>query len=263
MRKLLTQTRHSEDNIHSGPKNPALRMMKGFTLAEVLITLGIIGVVAALTLPPLIAKHQDKVKITKLKKSYSVIYQAVQRAMDEHGSPDNWELTAVASPAGAQNILDKLTPYMNLQKNCGTGQGCLPDVTYKYLSGDVWSSGDKAPAYAKIILSDGTPVLFLVQSPDCTQNRGNTTALQNICAHVFIDVNGFAPPAQFGRDLFEFYLTKEGFIPAGLQDETGNMFSTCSLSGSGLGCTAWVIFNENMDYLHCGGLSWTGKTKCD
>lgn len=31
---------------------------------------------------------------------------------------------------------------------------------------------------------------------------------------------------------------------------------------TGGGCTAWVIFNENMDYLHCDDLSWNGKTKC-
>ena len=53
---------------------------RGFTLAEVLITLGIIGVVAALTLPALIQKNNNKVVETRLMKFYSAINQAVKMA---------------------------------------------------------------------------------------------------------------------------------------------------------------------------------------
>lgn len=52
-----------------------------FTLAEVLITLGIIGVVAALTLPSLIQKYQEQVLENQLKKMYSTISQGIQKAM--------------------------------------------------------------------------------------------------------------------------------------------------------------------------------------
>ena len=51
-----------------------------FTLAEVLITLGIIGVVAALTLPSVIERHQKLETVTKLKKAYSTLSQAIERA---------------------------------------------------------------------------------------------------------------------------------------------------------------------------------------
>ena len=53
-------------------------MKKAFTIAEVLITLGIIGVVAALTLPMLISKYQLKVFETAFKKQYSVIQNAIE-----------------------------------------------------------------------------------------------------------------------------------------------------------------------------------------
>ena len=56
-----------------------------FTLAEVLITLGIIGVVAALTLPSLIQKYQDQVLENQLKKTYSTISQGIQKAMADDG----------------------------------------------------------------------------------------------------------------------------------------------------------------------------------
>ena len=61
-----------------------------FTLAEVLITLGVIGVVAGMTLPNLIHKAQDRAAISQLKKAYSVLNQAFRRAVDEYGPVDSW-----------------------------------------------------------------------------------------------------------------------------------------------------------------------------
>lgn len=55
----------------------------GFTLAEVLITLGIIGVVAALTIPALISNYRSKVAVTQLKKMYSVMSQALLYTVQE------------------------------------------------------------------------------------------------------------------------------------------------------------------------------------
>lgn len=63
---------------------------RGFTLAEVLITISIIGIVAALTIPGLVAKYQKQVTMTKVYKFYSMINQAVRIATIEHGEPDVW-----------------------------------------------------------------------------------------------------------------------------------------------------------------------------
>ena len=62
----------------------------GFTLAEVLITLGIIGVVSALTIPSLIAGCQEKVTITKLKKMYQMVKEAEIASSIDNGSPSDW-----------------------------------------------------------------------------------------------------------------------------------------------------------------------------
>ena len=68
-------------------------------------------------------------------------------------------------------------------------------------------------------------------------------------------------------DIFSFSLTKGGFVPNG--SEIGGDFGFSgyckdkSLALSGLGCAAWVIYNENMDYLHCSDLACGVKTKCD
>ncbi len=69
---------------HNSLKRPA------FTLAEVLITLGIIGVVAAMTIPTLMANHRKKVVETKLEKIYSVMNQAINLTNAEYGDVTNW-----------------------------------------------------------------------------------------------------------------------------------------------------------------------------
>ena len=61
-----------------------------FTLAEMLITLGIIGVIAAMTLPGLLAEYSKLVVETKLKKFYSQINQAIQLAESEYGPKESW-----------------------------------------------------------------------------------------------------------------------------------------------------------------------------
>ncbi len=63
---------------------------KGFTLAEILITLGIIGIIAAMVLPGIIENTKERQTVVKLKKSYSVIQNAVQKTIAENGELDEW-----------------------------------------------------------------------------------------------------------------------------------------------------------------------------
>ena len=65
----------------------SLKRNAAFTLAEVLITLGIIGIVAAMTMPSLIANYKEKEIITKAKKTYSVVTQAFKLAQADAGMP--------------------------------------------------------------------------------------------------------------------------------------------------------------------------------
>lgn len=60
---------------------------KAFTLAEVLITLGIIGVVAALTMPSLMSNYRRKVAETQLKQTYSILLNAVTKGEQEVDAP--------------------------------------------------------------------------------------------------------------------------------------------------------------------------------
>lgn len=77
-------------------------MKKGFTLAEVLITLGIIGIVAALTIPVLIQNHKKQETATKVKAFYSIMSQAFYSATVEHGDFEHWDAWSFGDP-GSNN----------------------------------------------------------------------------------------------------------------------------------------------------------------
>ena len=236
-----------------------------FTLAEVLITLGIIGVVAAMTMPSLIASHKEKETVVKLKKVYSTISNAYLLAKEKYGTPDNWDLVGYDSGIGAENELNKFAEFLNVSKNCGTEPGCWPKVKYKYLDGSANPTDyDNSNTLAKLVMADGTTLLMNVRSEDCTQSRGTSKILQNVCGTLAVDINGAKPPNQVGKDYFSFSISKEGIVPHGTQDETMFTFEDNCLGkpANSWSCTAWVIINENMDYLHCNDLSWTGKPSC-
>ena len=64
----------------------------GFTLAEVLITLGVVGVVAAMTLPSLIKKYDEMVTVNRVKQTYSILSQAYLRAVQDNDDPKLWDI---------------------------------------------------------------------------------------------------------------------------------------------------------------------------
>lgn len=235
----------------------------GFTLAEVLITLGIIGVVAAMTIPTLMNNTNRKETITALKKSYSTLSQAYTFAVQENGTPDTWGLSTFKDEPGGINIINILAKYLKVTKNCTSGTGCFPNVTYKLLSGGDWINVDSDKTFSKAILSDGT--LLTVQTYGaCTQSEGTTPALSHACGSLRVDVNGNKKPNQMGLDLFSFYLTPYGIVPMGTQNE-GAFDTDCKNKAtmSGDACAAWVLYNDNMDYLNCSNLSWSGPLSCN
>lgn len=244
-------------------------MKRAFTLAEVLITLGVIGVVAAITIPTILQNSQTQQTISTLKKAYTTFSQAYAQAVKDNSTPDNWGLVAQSDPQGAENILNTLAPYLRVTKNCGRNAGCFPTQTYKLLSGSDDSFDgpfDSNTAYAKAQLADGS-IIAVDSLGDC-EDGDPAPMLQQECGEAYVDINGFKKPNQIGIDLFYFYITKTGITPAGSQLESSAEFPFdihCKdkSSADGWGCTAWVLYNENMDYLKCNNLSWSGPTKCN
>ena len=93
-----------------------------FTLAEVLITLGIVGVVAAMTLPALIEKHQKLVFVTEIKYAYTIIANAFLASKAENGDPTGWDWGSDFSNTNIERIVKTyLSPYLNKAEEGLTG----------------------------------------------------------------------------------------------------------------------------------------------
>ena len=253
-----------EWKVTSSPRNdlPAFTLAEGathvalldkcrknaFTLAEVLITLGIIGVVAAMTLPSLIQNKTEKDTVVRLKKSYSVIENAFRLAVNEHGEIQNWgwamSTDSNASTVSA-DILSKIIPYLKVSKKCLNQEGCfIKNNYYKFLSGE--NHMQYSPnEYGKsaTILADGTILILRTYSPD-----------RYALGYIYVDINGNKSPNTYGKDMFQFIITKNGLEPTGNVNGYIHTLNHCSLKGSDSsnsgGCTAWVLYKENMDYLH-------------
>ena len=210
----------------------------GFTLAEVLITLVIIGVIAALTIPTLIQNTQKQEFVTGLKKAYSTLSQVTQQIITEEGSPkgdDGWA-------KDIETIYHMYRKYLNNIKECGSGTGCFGQMkngVYKNLdNSDVtWSA--ESSSYRKLILADGTQVMFANASNNCT---GNWIGSADVCAHIFVDINGEKTPNKRGRDLFTFDLKENGLYPAGCNVDD------CIGNKQGTGCTCKVLREGAMNY---------------
>lgn len=224
-----------------------------FTLAEVLITLGIIGVVAAMTMPSLIQNYQEKATVTKLKKCYSLVSQAYVSILNDEGGSDTLQ-------AGDDlEMMEKFGKYLKYQKTCGRNKGCFPNVTYKSVTGNDYSKWeDDTTDRSRAILTDGTLIMF---NFNALKNNSD-----NFYAQIYVDINGFKGPNQLGRDFFYFYISPEKIVPGGAKVlETifpDQKFDENCIQQNGYACAAWVIYNENMDYLHCKNLSWDGKHSC-
>lgn len=222
--------------------------MVAFTLAEVLITLGIIGVVAAMTLPTLVHNKRSKELHTALLKNYSVLQTALQKASYEAGE------TYTCSNIGSLKLKDILVKQLNVSMDCGMNNGtsCInynsdKDETGAYIYNiEEYRTYSNNPLQTKFfddgqfILNDGTFVLL--------ENPGGNTVYHFIT----VDANGVKKkPNRWGHDLFTFQIACDGkLLPMGAQGTYYTNLSTyCSASSqdklNGIACTQKAITEKD------------------
>lgn len=178
-----------------------------FTLAEVLITLGIIGIVAAMTIPTIINNSNKMKYITALKKSYTTWNQALAKMAVDSGTPE--DITSLFTGT-TDSIGDNIASYFNVVQNCKSvvSAGCFTNKAILSYNGTGASWDLDGFAYYKFITADGAAYMFLPIS-NCTTNESSniTGDLTKICATFYVDVNGKKAPNTFGRDIFRFNLS--------------------------------------------------------
>lgn len=217
------------------------KRVNGFTLSEVLITLAVIGVVAAMTIPTVINKYQEQATVSKVKKIYSTMNQAFMLSVKDNGYANEWNVGNNRSATTAKQFTSYFKPYLKVAKDCGTGSGCLGyKEKIKLLNGNKHSVNyDTDNGYYKMILADGSYIVIrAVNTIYCT---GSGEGIANQCGVIYCDINGGKSPNTVGKDIFEFIVSINGVFPA--------IGDTCNTSSNGWGCSGYILKNNNMDYL--------------
>lgn len=182
-------------------------MKNGFTLAELLLTLGIIGIVAAMTLPALIANYRKKVICEQLKVAQSTISQMLTFAIAEHGDSQFWDYSNVygtdSSPGNSSKLIISLTekyflPY--LKDINSSGYKSLKEAGYPVYhladgSVDIGNLNSLSKRHYVIEFANGMTMFIYMDSTTIPKPM-----ITNIL--IYVDVNGKAGPNVFGRDTF-------------------------------------------------------------
>lgn len=207
---------------------------KGFTLAEVLVTLGIIGVVSAMTIPTLVKNHQRTVYVTQLKKVVTELAQVAERATNDNNAVSLDE-TKYRGEGGAANFLKD---YFKIAKDCGKSlTPCFAD-SYETMSGEAFTL--ETPLVA-VALASGASISIYENYLQYRSDFHGYLAMQ-------VDVNGQQGPNILGRDLFHLDLYSDGKVGESYDNDLSN---SC-LSGDasyGAGCFDKVVKDGwQMDY---------------
>ena len=168
--------------------HPSLKKKPAFTLAEVLITLGIIGVVAALTMPSLIANYQKKVLVAQLKKDVNFIQNSVKYILAQSGV-DSYLDTEYVYSDGNTTKFDNEKFYKDFKLN-KIPEYSLDEI-YAFPMTDFYAA------------ADGSCIKVVA---------GSSSKFSSKYLSFTIDVNCIKKPNKYGRDVFTIWLDENGNI---------------------------------------------------
>lgn len=212
-------------------------MKNGFTLAEVLVTLGIIGVVSAMTIPTLIKNHQRNVYVSQLQKVYAELSQAFDKVLTDSNAISLRESKMFPDGAAA-NFFNR---YFKVIQTCtGTDlDGCFVEH-YENLAGETIRARD-----------------LINSSMDCATIASGASICTGVvclddewwCNYIFVDVNGKQGPNIVGRDFFHFFVDSTGQI-IGTDEFTDEHFEETKSDWDDYGIFLQKILNDGwkMEY---------------
>ena len=197
--------------------------------------MGIIGVVAALTLPTLISKHQKKVVSARLKIAYSQLYQALQTAQAEYGDYSGWseadsgfKVNDIQDTEFVKVFVDKyIAPYLKLTEP--PKRATLYDIGYK--------NG----------IYHYTPSYYHYYFAELANGR---TGIMRMFI-IIVDINGASGENRFGHDMFAMmFNSRQGLFTGGENKTDSFVFQKCNDGDSMFYCTellkrsGWEITKE-------------------
>ncbi|MDD3013911.1 MAG: prepilin-type N-terminal cleavage/methylation domain-containing protein [Candidatus Gastranaerophilales bacterium] len=159
---------------------------KGFTLAEVLITLLIIGIISSIVIPSIIQDTQDAQYKVAFKKNFGDLTQALKKA--------SLDGTIKGRCSSGDHICFRniFLPYLNYIKTCNSPNNSDCFASNYLQSG--WQNG------ASVILSNGVAIIFYDYDSNCTGNQTGIFPGIGACGEALIDVNGYTK--NNGKDVY-------------------------------------------------------------
>ena len=222
-----------------------IKEKRAFTLAETLITLVIIGVIAAITIPQIMIQHQKEQAIIQLKKVYSEFAQAAIMSRIVNSSYDSWDY----SLSNTQFFRTYFYPYVTTSSKT-IQQAQKEDIKYLQISGQQETSLLIMRAQGEIVeLVNGCQIFTYPLDYTGTGSKYTRKCYA-------IDTNGYKKPNTFGKDLFMLCLDSElGVVPHAWDDgEPSNTPKTreklknsssykynCNKKGRGMWCAALIM----------------------
>ena len=204
--------------------------LKGFTLAEVLVTLGIIGVVSAMTVPSLMQNYQRQSYVTQLHKAYNEMQQALVLYQSDRNAVNLTEAGLTSYDA----LYSFIKSYFKVIKECDELEGCFAS-NYRNLDG-----GDASFAKLKsFVIANGVSL-----RPTIGAGNGD------INVYFALDVNGPKGPNILGRDCFFIFIFNNGMIDDnGLSaplstEEREKLFDESCFDNGTTGCFGKIL-NDN------------------
>ena len=219
--------------------NKGYKRYNAFTLAELMIVIMIIGVIASITIPGLLNDTNDSEFNTALKKAYSDLAGAIVLIQ-----ANNNGVVSVGDVSGSSSttLRSDFCSVMTCTKT-DTTQNLFGSTDYKFYKGgnSGWPASSSSPA---AMLNNGNIIEF-------TSNSTCSGTPITTCGTIAVDINGTKGPNMFGKDTYQFWITRQAtsngdtaysVIPFGSQGDgyssSGNCVAGASSWNASNGCTA-------------------------
>lgn len=221
------------------------RIKNAFTMAEVLITLGILGIVIAMTLPTVINNAQNKELETRFKQAYSQIYQAVLLIGNE--DPELWQTYCSGDRGVSKIFLKNFSKQFQTITYYDIDTRDLKDLGYK---NSRFYSSDIGKKYFNVDSHDSGA--FVVKNGMIIFNSG---CWWGYALDFVVDTNGLKGPNKFGYDVFYFQISKNNQL---LPSSINNSFSSGYAESSGCCSFTGTTDGGLCDNSENGGLAQYG-----
>lgn len=208
---------------------------KAFTLTELLVALGIVGAIAALTIPSILNNINNKLLVSQLKNTIAIVQQLASEQLVIHKTQDLRETDfASAATLLTSSNFELAKTCADAAKDCWktTAEGAKK-ITYRRIS-DKATVGIAGPGRTSIELKNGVLLGYTTADIDYDGDK--------LIGEFCVDINGNEGPNMSGRDYFCFYVTKSAKIIS-MNNDLGkdNNIENCTKAVASNYCTKAVI----------------------